>query len=402
MAKLILYDGMLGNTPDRQGWLAYGTIFPLISFQKAASETNINRQTVRYSNLKTSIRAEALSGYSNYQSGSAKLVNNTFPSLNRSQGFNLSFQLRINSETHSTNDRAGFSVTLLGSDKFGIELGFWTNEIWAQQGNGSTLFTHSSSEKAFLSTTQWVRYDLLILDNNYFLSANGKVVLRGSTKSYWDNVASGMPYDPYEQANFLFLGDNTSRASASADLASVAINAADFKTTGNDAVQGGSDDDVINGQGGSDRLNGAGGHDVLIGGNGDDWLNGGSGHDRLIGQGGRDHFLFDSGAAFSAANFGIDVVMDFTRSDNDRLVLDKTSFTALKSPAGHSLSAAEFASVAGASAAALSPALIVYDSLSGALYYNQNRTLSGFGSGDQFATLLGNPGLMASQFLVQA
>ena len=94
--------------------------------------------------------------------------------------------------------------------------------------------------------------------------------------------------------------------------------------------------------------------------------------------------------------------MDFTRSDNDRLVLDKTSFTALKSPAGHSLSAAEFASVAGASAAALSPALIVYDSLSGALYYNQNRTLSGFGSGDQFATLLGNPGLMASQFLVQA
>lgn len=402
MAKLVLYDGMVGNTPDRQGWLAYSTNLPTISFQKATSEITIGGQTVRYSNLKTSVRNEVLAGYSNYKASSATLVNRAFPLLNRSQGFNLSFQLRINAETHSNNDRAGFSVTLLGSDKYGIELGFWINEIWAQQGNGSSLFTHSPREKAFLSTTPWVRYDLLILDSHYFLSASGKVVLRGPTKSYWDNVASGMPYDPYEQANFLFLGDNTSRASASTDLASVAINAADFKTIGNDAVQGGSTDDVINGQGGSDRLHGGGGHDVLIGGTGADWLNGGSGHDRLIGQGGSDHYLFDSGAAFSAANFGSDVVMDFARSDNDRLVLDKTSFTALKSTAGYSLNATEFASVAGASAAALSPALIVYDSLSGALYYNQNRTLSGFGSGAQFATLLGNPGLMASQLLVQA
>ena len=131
----------------------------------------------------------------------------------------------------------------------------------------------------------------------------------------------------------------------------MAIDTTNFKTTDNNTAQGGSSDDVINGQAGSERLQGAGGDDVLIGGTGADSLNGGSGHDRLIGQGGSDHYLFDSGASFSAAGFGVDVVMDFARSDNDRLVLDKTSFTALKSTAGDSPYMTDFSSVSGASAA---------------------------------------------------
>ena len=46
----------------------------------------------------------------------------------------LDTALKLLSETHSTNDRAGLSLIVLSSDLRGIELGFWTNEIWAQSG----------------------------------------------------------------------------------------------------------------------------------------------------------------------------------------------------------------------------------------------------------------------------
>lgn len=35
--------------------------------------------------------------------------------------------------TTNNTTRAGYSVILLGHDAKGIELGFWTNEIWAQK-----------------------------------------------------------------------------------------------------------------------------------------------------------------------------------------------------------------------------------------------------------------------------
>ncbi|NJR49356.1 MAG: hypothetical protein HC780_07050 [Leptolyngbyaceae cyanobacterium CSU_1_3] len=58
--------------------------------------------------------------------------------LNRTRGYTLGFNVQLLSEDHSSNDRAGFSVIALGSDKRGIELGLWTNStqktgsIWAQ------------------------------------------------------------------------------------------------------------------------------------------------------------------------------------------------------------------------------------------------------------------------------
>lgn len=372
----------------------------------------IGSETIRFTNLNTSYGTTATTaraGYSNYQAYSPSLKNSSFPVLTRSQGFNLSFRLRINSETHNSNDRAGFSVTLLGSDKWGIELGFWTGEIRAQR-DGSNLFTHESitsptAESAFLSTQQWISSDLLVLGNRYYLSSNSSVILQGAAKNYQAYVPpAGLPYDPYEQANFLFLGDNTSQASSNTDLASVAISTADLKSTGNDTVTGSSTDDVINGGAGNDFLHGGGAADVLIGGAGNDTVNGGSGSDRLFGQGDADRFLFDSGSAFSTADFGIDTLMDFSSGELDKVVLDKTSFIALKSLAGNGFSTAtEFAGLGSAAEAATSGALIVYDRSSGGLYYNTNGTTSGFGSGGQFATVLGKPTTFgAGDFLIQA
>lgn len=412
MAKFLLYEGQFGNRPDQQAWLAYGTN-PYSKSTQTLRSVTIGSETIKYTNLNTSFVTTDRAGYSNYQPTSPTLKNSSFPVLNCSQGFNLSVRLRIISAFQSgdTNadgliDRAGFSMILLGSDSQGIELGFWPNEIWAQSdGNGSPLFTHSPTERAFLSTTQWISFDLLVLGNTYYLFANSNVILQGSTKNYqaFNHTAANLPYDPYERSNFLFLGDNSSQASSSTDLASVAVNAADFKSSGNDNVTGGSDDDVINGGAGNDTLQGAGGTDVLIGADGIDQLNGGSGFDRLFGQGSADRFLFDSGTAFSTSAFGIDTLMDFSSGVGDKLVLDKSSFTALRSTAGSGFSVAtEFASVASNAEVPGNGALIVYDRSSGSLFYNQNGSSQGLGSGGQFAILLGKHSLSAGNFLIQA
>jgi Ca2+-binding RTX toxin-like protein len=413
MANSLLYDSSLTSTPDEQGWLAYATTNPLNTRQSLGSETNASGGTIRYTRLDTLYSTTATTGragYSNDQPLSPSLVKNTFPVLNRSLGFNLSFRLRINAETHSSDvngdgliDRAGYSVTLLGSDRKGVELGFWKNEIWAQQ-DGTRLFTHSLTERALRATTQWLSYDLLMVGDKYYLSANSKVILQGTTKNYgaFNHVAAGLPYDPYEQPNVLFLGDNTSSAGSSSDLASLAINTADLKSTGNDRVAAGSGNDVINGGEGNDSLHGGGGGDVLIGAGGADSLNGGQGFDRLFGQAGADRFVFDSGAIFTSGAFGIDTIMDFVTGEADHIVLDKTSFTALTSAAGNGFSVpAEFSSVALSTLAATSAALIVYDTSTGGLYYNQNGNAAGFGIGGQFATLLGHPSLSAADFIIQ-
>lgn len=406
MAKFLLYDSLLTSTPDGQGWLAYASTNPFTTRQSLGSETNGSGETIRYTRLTTrysTTATTARAGHSNYQPLSASLVNKTFPVLNRSLGFNLSFRLRINDEMHSSIDRAGYSVTLLGSDSKGVELGFWKDEIWAQR-DGTSLFTHSITERALRATTQWVSYDLLVLGDKYYLSANSSVILQGTTKNYgaFNHVAAGLPYDSYEQTNFLFLGDNTSSAGSSSDLASLVINTADLKSTGRDSVSGGIGDDMINGGDGNDSLHGGDGSDVLIGAGGDDSLNGGRGFDRLFGQAGADRFVFDSGTIFMTAAFGIDTIMDFVTGEADRIVLDKTSFTALTSAAGNGVSVpAEFSSVASSTLAATSAALIVYDTSTAGLYYNQNGAAAGFGSGGQFATLLGKSFLSAGDFIIQ-
>lgn len=400
MPQTLLYNGSLGNTPDTQGWLAYGTT-PFFSATQTATAgyTNLNSLTL------------GSGGYSNYRSTQAIPVNSNFPTLDRADGYNLSYQFRINSESHSSDtngdsliDRAGFSLIALSSDRQGIELGFWTNEIWAQRGGtGSTLFTHSPTERAFFSTTGMINYDLLVLGNNYYLFANNRAILQGSLQDYtaFSTAGTGLPYNPYTTPNFLFVGDNTTSGAVNSDLARFAVTTANLGSADRDTLTGTSSDDVLNGRAGNDRLNGGAGNDVLIGGDGGDVLTGGRGNDRLVGGGGNDSFLYDTNAAFSASAIGADTILDL--SSVDRIVLDKTTFTALASAAGAGFSAAsDFGIVSTSTAVATSSALIVYETGSGGLYYNQNGSAAGLGTGSQFATVLGSPAISAANFTVRA
>ncbi len=396
MVQTILYNGLLANTPDKQRWLAYGTTpFPFPSATQTAFST--------YTNLNSPTTGAG--GYSNYRSLSPSLVNTEFPVLNRTNGYSLSFRLRLNSEEHRSDHRAGFSIIALSSDREGIELGFWPKEIWAQQGGtGTGLFTRSLTDRAAVLTAAWINYDLLVLNNRYYLSANDRVILQGGLQNYtaFDAKASGLPYDPYEQPNFVFVGDNTRSAGSDSDIARLVVNTAVLGTAGNDTLSATDSDDLFNGLAGNDTLRGGLGNDTLIGGDGNDLLHGGSGDDRLIGQMGADSFLFDTGAAFNASDIGLDTLVDFTPTA-DRIILDKTSFTALTSAVGNGFSlATEFATVTTNSAVESSPARIVYNISNGGLFYNQNGSAAGFGTGAQFATLLGNPVITATNFVIQA
>lgn len=77
--------------------------------------------------------------------------------------------------------------------------------------------------------------------------------------------------------------------------------------------------DRIEGGNGKDTLSGFEGNDVVLGGNGDDSLNGGRGNDTLTGGNGPDEFVF-------GANFGSDVITDFSRPD--KINLSKLSLNA--------------------------------------------------------------------------
>ncbi|MEH2060124.1 MAG: hypothetical protein V7K97_29120 [Nostoc sp.] len=158
--------------------------------------------------------------------------------------------------------------------------------------------------------------------------------------------------------------------------------------------------DVLTGTTGNNIINGLAGNDTLIGGAGNDTLIGGAGNDLLVGGAGADDFLYNTNAPFVSSAIGVDTISDFKHSEADKIVLSKTTFNTLASTPGTGFSNASDFKVT--SSGATSTAKIVYDPLSGQLFYNPNGSAAGFGSGGQFATLTGAPTLTATDFIVQA
>lgn len=105
----------------------------------------------------------------------------------------------------------------------------------------------------------------------------------------------------------------------------------------------------------------------------------------------------------AASAIGVDAIADFSSMD-DHIVLDKTTFMALTSQPGEGFTTpTEFDSTAMRDDLAdNSNAFIVYNSMNGHLFYNQNGVAEGFGTGAQFATLTSAPALTAMDFIIQA
>jgi len=193
-ALIPLFDGASG-LPASQGW-------SFLSLPAGASQTLGSTST----NLDTTASSSFSAGY------------NILPpiSLDLNLGFHFFFDVRVNSETHSSNDRAGFSVILLSSNLQGIELAFWSNEIWAQNQN----FTHG--EGVVFATSALTHYELFLDAAGYRLHADDQLLLSGSLRNYSGQSASPLAA-VYSIPNFLFLGDDTTSAAANIDFASAAI-----------------------------------------------------------------------------------------------------------------------------------------------------------------------------------
>ncbi|NEU73154.1 DUF4347 domain-containing protein [Hassallia byssoidea VB512170] len=224
-ASFQLYNGISTTTPDTQGF-----IYQALPYLPTGSTPTGNQLTT------------SISDYVGY-AAKAELM----PILDRNVGYSIKFGTEIVSEDHSGTgadkngdgkaDRAGFSVTVIGNDKKGIELGFWTNEIWAQNDGAAeptstdltqTLFTHGEGTTISGFTTKTFKnYELKIFGNTYSLFRDDyqTAILSGNLRDYTSFATPAyLPSNPYQTSNFLFFGDGTPTSSANFKLGVISVN----------------------------------------------------------------------------------------------------------------------------------------------------------------------------------
>lgn len=198
----VLFDGALG-LPATQGWFFFAT---------GGSQSLVSGAA----HLDTSSANAYQGGYTI-----------TAPTaLDHTNGFTLAFTLQVLEEAHLSNDRAGFSVILLSNDKHGIELGFWSDKIFAQ--SDSPLFTHAEDTN-YPAAGAFVDYALTLRRTSYVLQANGTAILSGPIRDY--EAFSGFP-NPYTVPNDIFFGDDTTSAGGAFALKKVVLVTAPALTAG--------------------------------------------------------------------------------------------------------------------------------------------------------------------------
>ena len=152
----------------------------------------------------------------------------------------------------------------------------------------------------------------------------------------------------------------------------------------NSTAIGNQNGNVLVGNFGNNRLQGMKGEDAL-------W--GLHGNDKLIGNRGADQFIFAAREADElfdvAAAQGQDLIVDFRRSQGDKIALDRSAF-GLASELGDGFSVpSDFAVVSRLAQASSSEASIVYVNRSRELVFNANGAADGVGEGGgAFAKLL--------------
>ena len=222
-----------------------------------------------------------------------------------------------------------------------------------------------------------------------------------------DTLVGGSGNDSYVVDN---VGDVTTEAAGGGtDLVTaslswtLAVNVENLTLSGSAAIDGTGNtlDNVLTGNAannalsgldGNDTLSGGLGNDTLQGGNGNDRLSGGTGNDVLNGGAGTDTFVFDT-APNALAN--LDTVQDFT-SGSDKLSFSRAVFAGFTATGAMSVDA--FWSGAGVNAAHDATDRLIYNTTTGALWYDADGT--GATAAVQVAVLTGAPTLAFTDFLI--
>jgi Ca2+-binding RTX toxin-like protein len=162
-----------------------------------------------------------------------------------------------------------------------------------------------------------------------------------------------------------------------------------FGALQNDTLNGGAGKDSLQGDAGDDALSGGDGNDFLTGGEGNDVLLGGVGKDKLTGSDGENTFIF---RAIGASN--ADRITDFGHF-SDHIVLDRAVFSGI-----HAVLDPQELRLG--TAAQDGDDRIIYDPVSGKLYYDPDGTLNGASSAAQvlFAIVVNHALLTTEDFLM--
>ena len=210
---LVLYDSASGAIPSA----------PLLGFTDFPPGTALPAYTEGATILDTTPAGRDT--YAGWVSNGASTP--SFPVLDRTAGFQVDFAVQVEAESHTNNNRAGFSIIILSADSRGIELAFWQNEIWVQSDETTGgLFRHGEGV-AFTTTTDLIDYQVMILGDTYTLTANTAPILTGPVRDY--SAFDGFP-NPYGTPNFLFLGDDTTSAQARVRLGFLSITGTELAT----------------------------------------------------------------------------------------------------------------------------------------------------------------------------
>jgi Ca2+-binding RTX toxin-like protein len=149
-------------------------------------------------------------------------------------------------------------------------------------------------------------------------------------------------------------------------------------------------DNTLNGGAGDDRLNAqeSTGDNLLIGGDGNDILTGGNGNDSLYGGNGTDTF------AFYDYEGGVNTIYDFNATNELIQVLPYSSLSE-----GLSIGSLQTSQFTIGTSATTSEELFIYNSATGALYFDKDGSATGF-SQVQFAQLSTGLSLTNNNFVV--
>jgi len=199
-----LYDPGLNTLPSAQGWTTAG------------SGTGSGSQT-----LAGGVLVFDSTGISDaYGNGRVSPV-----PLDTHTGFRLSWDMRLRSEVHTSDNRAGFSVLMQGADQTkSLELGFWADSVWAlkyDSGGADSGYLRDTTATASFDTTAAMRpYTLTVLNDQFSLSSGSATLLTGVLRDYPTLGSSTLPYSV---ASFLFFGDNSSRGVSVTDFGSLTL-----------------------------------------------------------------------------------------------------------------------------------------------------------------------------------
>ncbi len=195
-AAQTLFDGRAAG-PLSQGWLPLQQGTPAVTGQEA--------EGFRFNTLAD---RETQQGYFLFSP----------LALDDEAGFELLFDLQIDGATSTSANRGGFSLLLVGDDPArSLELVFDQGVVYSYDYLAGDADRFVRGPSAALAMGEMHSFALQVADGGYTLQIDGAQQLAGSLADY---RAQGLPYT---LGNFIFFGDNTSRAASNVLIGGVAI-----------------------------------------------------------------------------------------------------------------------------------------------------------------------------------